>query len=75
MGMCSSLHEDFINVKSHMGLDQTSEFFSTNFTKLDLALNGVIENLSELVQRVFTVFEMFLRFRKSNWNTTRLKIY
>ena len=51
MGMCSSLPEGFVRVKSLMGLERFEArfFFGDNFTKIDLALEVVIKNLSKIV--------------------------
>ena len=58
MGRCSSLHEDFVRVKTRMGLERFEfQFFKREkFTKFDLALNAVCANYSELEQRVFMMF-------------------
>ena len=51
MGRCSSLPEGFERVKTPMGLEpfEARFFFGDNFTKIDLALEGVIKNLSKVV--------------------------
>ena len=50
MGRRSSLHEDFVRVKIPMVLGRFEAFFfkSDKFTKIDLALKGVIRNCSKL---------------------------
>ena len=50
MGRRSSLHEDFVLVKTLMGLGRFEvRFFSGDkFTKFDLALTLVIKNLSKV---------------------------
>ena len=50
MGGRSSLHEDFVGVKTPMGLGRFEvRFFSRDkFTKVDLALKGVIRNHSKV---------------------------
>ena len=55
MGRRSSLHEDFVRVKTLMGLErfEVRFFFREKFTKFDLALNGVSEICLKLLQRVF----------------------
>ena len=51
MGRCSSLCEDFVRVKTPMGLGpfEVRFFVKIKFTKTDLALEVVIKNLSKLV--------------------------
>ena len=46
MGDRSSLHEDFVRVKTLMGLEpfEVNFFFGQKFTKLDLTLEVVIRN-------------------------------
>ena len=46
MGSRSSLHEDFVRVKTLMGLEpfEVRFFFGQNFTKFDLALKLVVKN-------------------------------
>ena len=56
--MRSSLHEDFVRVKTLMGLQQFELrfFFSRKITKTDLALEVVIKNLSKLVWGLCVMF-------------------
>ena len=58
MGRRSSLHEDFVRVKTPMGLQQFELrfFFSRKITKTDLALEVVIKNLSKLVWGLSVMF-------------------
>ena len=58
MGRRSSLHEDFVRVKTLMGLERFSVrfFFRAKFTKFNLALNPVCENRLKLARRVFMIF-------------------
>ena len=46
MGIRSSLHEDFVRVKTLMGLEpfEVRFFFGPKFTKINLALKGYIKN-------------------------------
>ena len=46
MGSRSSLHEDFVRVKTLMGLEpfEVRFFFEQKCTKFDLALNRVVKN-------------------------------
>ena len=50
MGSRSSLHEDFERVKTLMGLEpfEVRFFVRIKFTKVDLALKGVIRNRSKI---------------------------
>ena len=50
MGRCSALVQDFVHVKTPMGLElfEVSLFVRVKFTKIDLALKGVIRNCSKL---------------------------
>ena len=54
MGRCSSLHEDFVRVKTPMGLErfEVRFFFREKFSKFDLALKIVIKNLSKIGTRL-----------------------
>ena len=65
MGRRSSLHEDFIIVKTHMGLGRFEvRFFSVEkLTKFDLALKEVIKNRSKVV---YTLSVMCLRIWLTN---------
>ena len=58
MGRCSSLCEDFVRVKTPMGLGpfEVRFFVKIKFTKTDLALEVVIKNLSKLVWGLSVMF-------------------
>ena len=58
MGRRSSLNEDFVRVKTLMGLErfEVRFFFREKFTKFDLALKKVIKNLSKIGTRLFMMF-------------------
>ena len=58
MGRRSSLHEDFVRVKTPMGLQLFEHrfFFKRKITKTDLALEVVIKNLSKLVWGLSVMF-------------------
>ena len=51
MGRRKSLREIFVRVKTPMGLEpfEVRFFFEEKFTKIDLALEGVIKNLLKVV--------------------------
>ena len=51
MGRRPSLHEDYMRIKTLMGLErfEVRFFFGEKFTKIDLALEVVIKNLSKVV--------------------------
>ena len=51
MGRRSSLHEDFVRVKTPMGLEpfEVNFFFGQKFTKFDLTFEIVIRNHSKTV--------------------------
>ena len=57
--MRSSIHEDFVYVKTLMGLEpfEVRFYFRQKFTKIDLALKQVIKNRSKVTQRLFVMFE------------------
>ena len=70
MGSRSSLHEDFVRVKTLMGLEpfEVRFFVEQKFTKFDLALKWLIRNFLKLVQSLFIMFltvsrEIFLVFK------------
>ena len=82
MGRCSSLHEDFVRVKTPMGLErfEVRFFIWEKFTKIKLALSWVCENILKLAERFFMMFRTiwlryFFLFQKSYGNTTRLKFF
>ena len=58
MGWWSSLDEDFVRVKTLMGLEpfEVRFFFGQKFIKFDLALKWLIRNFWKLVQRLFMMF-------------------
>ena len=58
MGRRSSLHEDFVRVKTPMGLEpfEVRFFVFKKSTKLYLALKGVIENRSRFGYRLSMMF-------------------
>ena len=60
MGIRSSLHEDFVRVKTLMGLEpfEVRFFVGQKFTKFDLALTLVIKKHSKVG---YTRSMMFLR--------------
>ena len=58
MGRRSSLHEDFVRVKTLMGLEpfEVRFFYSQKSTKMYLALKGVILNHPIFVYRLSMMF-------------------
>ena len=58
MGSRSSLHEDFVRVKTLMGLEpfEVRFFVEQKFTKFDLALKWPMRNFLKLVQSLFITF-------------------
>ena len=58
MGSRSSLHEDFVRVKTLMGLEpfEVRFFVEQKFTKFDLALKWLMRNFLKLVQSLFMMF-------------------
>ena len=58
MGRGSSLHEDFVRVKTLMGLErfEVRFFFGEIITKFDLALKAVIKNRSKVGTRLSMMF-------------------
>ena len=58
MGIRSSLHEDFVRVKTLMGLEpfEVRFFFEQKFTKFNLALKLLTRNFLKLVQSLFMMF-------------------
>ena len=58
MGRRSSLHEDFVRVKTLMGLErfEVRFFFGEIITKFDLALKKVIKNRSKVSTRLHMMF-------------------
>ena len=58
MGSRSSLHEDFVRVKTLMGLEpfEVRFFFRKKFTKFDLALEWLIRNFLKLVKSLLMMF-------------------
>ena len=58
MGSRSSLHEDFVRVKTLMGLEpfEVRFFVGQKFTKFNLALKLLIRNFLKLVQSLLMMF-------------------
>ena len=58
MGSWSSLHEDFVRVKTLMGLEpfELRFFVEQKFTKFNLALRLLIRNFLKLVQSLPMMF-------------------
>ena len=58
MGSRSSLHEDFVSVKTLMGLEpfEVRFFVRQKFTKFNLALKLLIRNFLKLVHSLFIMF-------------------
>ena len=58
MGSRSSLHEDFVRVKTLMGLEpfEVRFFVEQKFTKFDLALKWLMRNFLKLGQSLFMMF-------------------
>ena len=57
MGSRSSLHEDFVRVKTLMGLEpfEVRFFVEQKFTKFDLALKWLMRNFLKLVQSLLMI--------------------
>ena len=58
MGIRSSLHEDFVRVKTLMGLEpfEVRFFVGQKFTKFNLALKLLIRNFLKLFHSLFMMF-------------------
>ena len=58
MGSRSSLYEDFVRVKTLMGLEpfEVRFFFEQKFTKFNLALKLLTRNFLKLVHSLFMMF-------------------
>ena len=58
MGSRSSLHEDFVCVKTHMGFEpfEVRFFVGQKFTKFNLALKLLTRNFLKLVHSLFMMF-------------------
>ena len=58
MGIRSSLHEDFVRVKTLMGLEpfEVRFFVGQKFTKFNLALKLLIRNFLKLVHSLLMMF-------------------
>ena len=58
MGWRTLLYEDFVRVKTLMGLEpfEVRFFFQKKCIKMYLALKGVIENISRFVYRLSIMF-------------------
>ena len=58
MGSRLSLHEDFVRVKTLMGLEpfEVRFFVEQKFTKFDLALKWLMRNFLKLVQSLLMMF-------------------
>ena len=80
MGSRSSLNEDFVRVKTLMGLEpfEVRFFIRQKFTKSNLALKWLISNFLKIFKSLFMMIltfklEIFFVGQKSYWNTSRLK--